>query len=118
VAALPLPRAATSLLVQIVHQAALLTDETRRMADAMRVRGASSARLAVRVRVVTAFPASWLTRLALRAARAGDTMEVRGFDGLPPNVSALTFSRSDWLALTATTLLAVGALVLRWRGFA
>jgi hypothetical protein len=31
---------------------------------------------------------------------------------------ALTFSRSDWLALTATTLLAVGALVLRWRGFA
>jgi len=118
VAALPLPRAVTSLLVQIVHQAALLTDETRRMADAMRVRGVASARLAVRLRVVTAFPASWLTRLALRAARAGDAMEVRGFDGLPPNVPALTFSRSDWLALTATTLLAVGALVLRWRGFA
>jgi energy-coupling factor transporter transmembrane protein EcfT len=59
-----------------------------------------------------------LTRLALRAARAGDAMEVRGFDGLPPSVPPLTFSRSDWLALTATTLLAVGALVLRWRGFA
>ncbi|HOE61361.1 MAG TPA: energy-coupling factor transporter transmembrane component T [Kiritimatiellia bacterium] len=118
VAALPLPRAVTGLLVQIVHQAALLTDETRRMADAMRVRGASSARLAMRLRVVTAFPANWMTRLALRAARAGDAMEVRGFDGLPPNMPTPTFSRSDWLALTATTLLAVGALALRWRGCA
>ena len=118
VAALPLPRPVTGLLVQIVHQAALLTDESRRMADALRVRGASSARLTLRLCVAAALPAGWLARLATRAARVGDAMEVRGFDGRVSTAPAMPFSCSDKIALAGSALLAAGALVLRLRGHA
>ncbi len=115
-AGLPLPRIVTGLLVQIVHQTALLTDESRRMADALRVRGAHSARLAVRLRVMAALPAGWLARLAARAARVGDAMEVRGFDGRMPAAQTTRLSGVDRVALAGAALLVVGALMLRWRG--
>lgn len=117
-AALPAPRPMTALLVQIVHQTALLTDESRRMVDALQVRGVPSARRAVRLRVAAALPAGWLARLVSRAARVGDAMEVRGFDGQVPAAPTMRFSLADCLALAGAALLAAGALVLRWRGHA
>jgi energy-coupling factor transporter transmembrane protein EcfT len=114
VAALPLPRAAASLLVQLVHQTFLLADESQRMADALRVRGAPSACAAVRLRVLAALPVCWLTRIAARAARVGDAMEVRGFDGLPHGARRERLSANDRLALTLSLLAFGGALAIRW----
>lgn len=115
VAALPLPRVVTGLLVQIVHQTALLIDESRRMTDALRVRGVPSARLAVRLRVAAALPAGWLARMVTCAVRVGDAMEVRGFDGRMPTAPAIRFACSDWMVMAGSALLAAGALILRWR---
>ncbi len=82
-------------------------DETRRMADAPGCAACLQRDSAVRLRVRTTFLASWLTRLALRAARRRCDGGARWSTAQRRRVqAALTFSRSDWLALTATTLLA------------
>lgn len=80
---LPLPHAVRALLLQIVHQTALLTDESCRIAVALRVRGAVSAPWRCRMRAVFAFPVIWLLRLVARAERVGAAMEVRGFAEKP-----------------------------------
>jgi len=75
---LPLPRAVVSLVVQIAHQTALMADESRRVAVALRVRGVASATWLCRLRVLVSFPVLWLLRLVGRAERVGDAMEIRG----------------------------------------
>lgn len=114
-AALPLPRAVASLLVQLVHQTAHLTDESRRMGDALRVRGVTTASVAVRMRVLAALPLGWLTRVAGRAARVSDAMEVRGFDGLPHNARRERLSANDGFAVALALLAFGGALAIRWQ---
>jgi len=76
---LPVPRPLAALVVQIAHQTALLADESRRIAVALRVRGARTARWRPRLRVLAALPVIWLLRLVARAERVGAAMEVRGF---------------------------------------
>jgi cobalt/nickel transport system ATP-binding protein len=79
---LSVPRGVVMLIVQIAHQTALLTDETRRVCDALRVRGVFSACARCRMRVLFALPVIWLLRLIARAERVGHAMEVRGFGSI------------------------------------
>ncbi|MCL1919459.1 MAG: energy-coupling factor transporter transmembrane protein EcfT [Kiritimatiellaeota bacterium] len=118
VAALPLPRIVASLIVQFAHQTFLLASESRRMVNALRMRGVPSSGVAVQMRVLTALPVCWLTRIATRAGRVGDAMELRGFDGLPCGTSHARPSLRDSLALTLTLLAFGGAIALRWKGAA
>ena len=114
IAALPLPRVVASLLVQLAHQTFLLTNESRRMADALRLRGVPSSGAAVQMRVLAALPVCWLMRIANRASRVGDAMEVRGFDGLPNGAPRVRPALRDALALALALLALGGALTLRW----
>lgn len=114
-AALPLPQAVRALIVQVVQQTALLTDETRRLGAALRVRGVVSARFATRVRGLSALPVVWLMRLAVRAERVGAAMELRGFDG-GGGAQRVAVTRADRAALCLALLLLALAGWLRWRG--
>ena len=77
-ARIPLPRLVSAILLQIVHQTATLGYETRRVAAAMAVRGASGGDLTA-WRVLSSLPSVWLPRVILRAERVASAMEVRGF---------------------------------------
>ena len=68
-----LPRTLSSLILQIVLQTTLLTDEVRRISHALLLRGGG-------MRVLFTFPVVWLSRLLLKAERIGDAMEIRGFE--------------------------------------
>lgn len=111
-AALPLPATARLLLVQVTHQTGTLLDETRRMRQVLAVRGATRGRGAG-LRVAIALPQVWLGRLARRAGRVADAMEVRGYDE-----SALLLGRGagggsgavGWLGAAALALLLAAGL--------
>jgi len=64
--------------VQIVHQAASLFYETKRVASAMAVRGASGGGKAA-WQVLWSLPRVWLPRIVDRADRVADAMELRGY---------------------------------------
>lgn len=75
---LPVPGIVSAILLQIVHQTATLFYETRRVAAAMAVRGASSGGIAA-WRVLFSLPRVWLPRVIVRAERVGAAMELRGY---------------------------------------
>jgi len=98
---LPVPSLLSVILLQIVHQTASLLYETRRVAAAMAVRGASSGGLAA-WRVLFALPQVWLPRVILRAERVGAAMELRGYcDGHWPSFTRTALGRSDVAVLGA-----------------
>lgn len=104
---LPIPAMVSAILLQIVLQTATLSHETRRIAAAMSVRGASGGGLAA-LRVVASLPQVWLPRVLLRAERVADAMELRGYtdqDRLPFRSSA--YGARDAVVL----LLAIAMLV-------
>ena len=111
---LPLPRTATAILGQMVHQMDLLVEETRGILSALTVRGASGPGRAF-WRLLVALPQVWLPRLAGRAERLAVAMEARGFDGTVPGLPGRPWRLADTLALLAAcawTALAVG---IRWQ---
>lgn len=112
-AGLPLPRTLVALIVQIAHQAALLADESVRMAAALRLRGVSSSGLAIRLRCLFALPVLWLMRLLMRAERVGAAMEVRGFDGPLYQKHAAGLSVPDLSAMAVSLVVWGAVLVLR-----
>ncbi len=75
---LPVPATVSAIVLQIVHQTAALGYETRRIAAAMAVRGASGSGLAA-FRVLFSLPRVWLPRVLLRAERVACAMDVRGY---------------------------------------
>jgi energy-coupling factor transporter transmembrane protein EcfT len=79
---LPLPAIVPAILVQIVQQTATLLYETRRVASAMAVRGATTGGLAA-LRVLASLPVVWLPRIIERAERLGAAMELRGYCDAP-----------------------------------
>lgn len=102
------PRAFSAVIVQIMHQTGLLADESRRIASALRMRGAHAARPAERLRCVCQFPVVWLLRLLARAERVGLAMEVRGFAGAAVRVrgdSGRPAVCDFWARLLAVALL-------------
>jgi len=76
--ALPLPRIFTAILVQIVHQTFVLLSETKRVSEAVAVRGGSGTWRAV-VRMLTSLPRVWLPRIIGRADRVAAAMDLRGY---------------------------------------
>jgi cobalt/nickel transport system permease protein len=111
---LPLPRTLAALIMQIAHQAALMTEESRRMVTALRVRGVPSATVSVRLRCLFALPVLWLLRLLLRAERVSAAMEVRGFDGPLRGKRGAGESVSDAFALAFAFCVFAAVLFLRW----
>ena len=75
---LPVPRIFTGILVQIVQQTFTLMSETKRVAAAMAVRGASGGGRAI-LRALVSFPRVWLPRIVSRAERLAAAMELRGY---------------------------------------
>jgi energy-coupling factor transporter transmembrane protein EcfT len=111
---LPVPRIASAILLQILHQTATLVDETREVAAAMAVRGASGGGRAA-WRVLVSLPQVWLPRVLLRADGVAAAMELRGYDV----TSLRAFDRAplragDGIALALAGCLLALALALRW----
>lgn len=105
---LPVPTLVSVILLQIVHQTATLFYETRRVAAAMAVRGASAGGRTA-WRVLFSLPQVWLPRVILRAERVGAAMELRGYCEVTPRFQQRTPLRvRDVVALGA----ALGALGL------
>ncbi len=113
-ATLPVPAAVSAILVQIVHQTGTLTYETRRVAAAMSVRGASTRGRAA-WNVLRSLPHVWLPRVVQRADRVAAAMELRGF--CEPTTCARPRRRQTWrdaiaFALALVTLAAAIAIRL------
>jgi energy-coupling factor transporter transmembrane protein EcfT len=115
--ALPLPRVATAVVVQIVHQASELVSETGRVMGALAVRGGSGGGRAAR-RALVSLPRVWLPRVVGRAERVAAAMELRGYAEADLRVFGRRPLRAEDLAAIAGGLawLAVAA-GLRWRLF-
>ncbi|MFB3907744.1 MAG: energy-coupling factor transporter transmembrane protein EcfT [Candidatus Eisenbacteria bacterium] len=111
---LPIPRHVSAILLQIIHQAGTLLDETRQVASAMAVRGASgSGRTAWRILV--SLPQVWIPRVVVRAEEVASAMEIRGYgqDTIPCFHGRRLQARDVAVLLLASGLLA-GAVALRW----
>jgi energy-coupling factor transporter transmembrane protein EcfT len=77
-ARLPVPGIVAAILLQIVHQTATLSYETKRIGSAMAVRGASGG-VGTAWRVLASLPRVWLPRIMVRAERVASAMELRGY---------------------------------------
>jgi energy-coupling factor transporter transmembrane protein EcfT len=115
---LPLPEAVSAILLQIVHQAANLFYETRRIAAAVSVRGASSG-FKTALKLMTSLPKVWLPRIITRADRVAAAMEMRGFCERDARAFGSVPMRAvDWAALGLSACLLTAAAALRagvWR---
>jgi energy-coupling factor transporter transmembrane protein EcfT len=112
---LPVPKAVAAILLQIVHQTATLTYETRRMAAAMAVRGSSSGSLVV-WKLLSSLPRVWLPRIVRRADRVAAAMELRGYCDLVSGApEERRHRRADLLALVLGAGAVAAALLLRLR---
>ena len=115
---LPLPGIVSAILVQIVHQAATLLYETKRVASAMAVRGASDGGRAA-WQVLWSLPRVWLPRIVDRADRVADAMELRGYcDGEAHIPASGRMRAADWTALALALAVLGLAVLIRVRGVA
>ena len=110
--ALPLPRILIMLILQIVHQTAMLANESRRMACALKMRGMALG-CVPQIRLLSALPSIWLLRLINRAERVAAAMAVRGVDTMAVTSAAAPWSTLDVLAATLTFLLLVILVAFR-----
>lgn len=112
---LPVPRVVSAILLQIVHQSATLLYETKRVAWAMAVRGASSGRTTA-WRVLSSLPRVWLPRVVVRAERVAAAMELRGYcDGdLRPFRSVRTGLADAAVLALAASVLALAIALRIW----
>ena len=111
---LPLPRIVSEILLQIVHQTATLVYETRRVAAAMAVRGASGGGLTA-WRVLASLPCVWLPRVMQRAERVAAAMELRGYcDGELHSFRAAPMRILDGAALILVFCTLGIAVAIRW----
>jgi energy-coupling factor transporter transmembrane protein EcfT len=111
---LPLPGIVTEILAQIVQQTATLYYETRRVAAAMAVRGASNAGLTA-WRMVVSLPRVWLPRVMQRAERVAAALELRGYcDGELRSLQPRPPRFFDYAALVLVSCTLVIAAAIRW----
>ncbi|MDI7267871.1 MAG: energy-coupling factor transporter transmembrane component T, partial [Myxococcota bacterium] len=113
---LPVPRMVSAILVQVVHQTGVLVHETRQVASAMAVRGASTGGRTA-WRVLSSLPRVWLPRVLRRAERVGAAMELRGYG--PDAVAAIrvrALRPVDGLALAPAGAWLAFAFAVRWWG--
>lgn len=115
---LPVPRLVSSILIQIIHQTATILYETRVIASAMAVRGATHGGLTA-WRVFYSLPQVWLPRIIQRAERVAAAMELRQYAGSVGLIRQrkITLTWTDGLALglgTGWLALAIIARLWRW----
>lgn len=108
---LPVPAMVSAILLQMIHQTATLGYETRRMAAAIAVRGATSTR-ASGLKILTSLPRVWLPRVLERADRVATAMEVRGYE--QERRSGLGLVRTDLPGLTMAAIAMASAVFLRY----
>ena len=109
---LPLPSMVTAILVQIVHQAATLLYETRRILQAVRVRGAAKG-LRNGFRLLMSLPRVWLPRIIMRAERVAYAMELRDYRGELLTLRSVPPRTADTLVLVLTAGLVGLAVAVR-----
>jgi len=112
-ASLPIPSIVTRILIQMVHQTSTLAHESRRMASAMAVRGATGGGAAAR-RVVGSLPRVWLPRVVDRAERVAAAMDLRGYcDGEVEPVRARRATAVDGVVVALAAVLLAAAIAAR-----
>jgi energy-coupling factor transporter transmembrane protein EcfT len=114
--ALPVPRVFTAILVQIIHQTSALLAETKRVAAAIAVRGATGSGRAA-LRALTSLPRVWLPRIVDRADRLAAAMEFRGYAEADLRVfgqRAVGAADAGVIALAVAVMALAAALRWRW----
>jgi len=115
---LPVPSLVSAILLQIVHQTAMLAYETHRVSSAISVR-AASAGAGTAWRMLASLPRVWLPRIVCRAERVAAAMEIRGFcEGDLEGREPIRVRLLDGVALAlvaAALVLAVAVRYLRMR---
>lgn len=113
---LPVPGVISAVLIQIVHQTAVLFYETRRIAAAISIRGGTSG-FGTTVRLLGSLPRVWLPRILLRVERVAAAMEARGYAEFDLAwMDTKERRRRDIPALLLAALALAAAAVLRLRG--
>jgi len=108
---IPIPRIIVVLIVQLINQTVLLTEETLRIIGVLRLRGASGVR---GIRVLFSFPIVWMVRMLFRAERTAAAMTVRGY-----GIEAITVGESikltnaDVLTIICTSAVLVASILMR-----
>jgi energy-coupling factor transporter transmembrane protein EcfT len=92
------------LIVQLINQTMLLTEETFRIIGVLRLRGASGVR---GIRVVFSFPIVWMVRMLFRAERTAAAMTVRGY-----GIEAVTAGESIKLTISDVLTIICASVVL------
>jgi len=110
---LPIPRTFVMLIVQLINQTILLTEETFRIIGVLRLRGASGVR---GIRVMFSFPIVWMVRMLFRAERTAAAMTVRGY-----GIEAVTegenvkLTIADVLTILCASAVLVASILMRLR---
>ncbi len=113
---LPIPRVVSAVLIQIVHQTAVLLYETRRIASAVSVRGGSSG-MTLALRLIGSMPRVWLPRILSRVERIGAAMEMRGYADFDlREMDSVDRRGADLPALGLVLLVLAAAVALRIMG--
>jgi energy-coupling factor transporter transmembrane protein EcfT len=112
-ASIPIPRTFAVLIVQLINQTMLLTEETIRIIGVLRLRGASGVR---GIRVLFFFPIVWMVRMLFRAERTAAAMTVRGY-----GIEAVTAGErieltiADVLTILCASAVLVSSILMRLR---
>jgi energy-coupling factor transporter transmembrane protein EcfT len=113
-AALPMPRVMSSVIIQVVRQSSELAAETGRVAGALAVRGGSGGAKTA-CRMLASLPRVWLPRIIGRADRVAAAMELRGYAETDLRVwGRARIGAADAAAVVAASALWCLAAALRW----
>ncbi|MBN2718498.1 MAG: hypothetical protein JXX14_21825 [Deltaproteobacteria bacterium] len=75
---LPVPNMVAHIVLQIIHQTIFMYQESVSIANALKLRGATSG-LRIGIQVISMLPQVWLPRVIHRAERIAMAMEIRGY---------------------------------------
>jgi len=106
-----LPGPLTPILTQITQQVLNLADESQRITQAWRLRGAAGR---LHLGLLRAAPLVWLPRVAHRADRVAEAMELRGMPGHGLFRDSEPFGKREALLLAFALLGLTASALLRW----
>ncbi len=114
-ARLRFPRALAELLMQIIHQAHAMSEETRAISQSIRVRGATMGFRSL-MALAAALPQVWLPRVLYRTDRIGDAMELRGYEIETRPVQSARPHPGDRTMAAMGCIVLLGAIAIRVMG--
>ena len=109
---LRLPQPLVALVTQILQQSSILLTETKRVFQAMRLRGASSG-IRTSLLLVRSLPLVWLPRMITKSERVGRAMEARLFDAAEPEFQEKRISKFDMAYLLSCLAVLATSIALR-----